>query len=93
MIVAAALLGAGFGLFAAADLALNTQVLTSTKWYASQLGILNIGNTLPQVAGALVTASVVTAWGYEKLYIAVAATAVVGCLFISGVKTSGDKVH
>lgn len=48
-VVAAVVLGAGFGVYQAVDFALITQVLPSAEGRAKDLGVINIAATLPQV--------------------------------------------
>ncbi|MQS05057.1 MFS transporter, partial [Streptomyces alkaliterrae] len=48
-IVAAAVLGIGFGVFTSVDFALMTQVLPAAAHRGKDLGVINIANALPQV--------------------------------------------
>ena len=61
--VAAALLGAGFGAFLGVDQALATQVLPDAQHNGQDLGIMNIAMAVPQALGPLVGAAVVEATG------------------------------
>ncbi|BCJ63574.1 MFS transporter [Polymorphospora rubra] len=76
--VAAVLLGAGYGVYLAIDAALITQVLPKATDRARDLGVINIANSAPQVLGpALSAPMVVHLGGYPTLY---AVTAVVTLL-------------
>lgn len=80
-VIAAALLGLGFGVYAAVGLALLTQVLPAASSRAKDLGIINISNSLPQVLAPLVaTVVLATSLGYSGLY----ALAAVITLFAGG---------
>ncbi|MER5639201.1 MFS transporter [Kitasatospora sp. NPDC002227] len=72
-IVAAAVLGAGFGVYLAVDQALVTQVLPAAADRAKDLGVINIANSGPQVLAPAVAAPVVSQLGgYLGLYLATA---------------------
>lgn len=62
-IVAAALLGAGFGSFLGVDQALATQVLPDADHTGKDLGIMNIAMAVPQAVGPLLGAGIVAATG------------------------------
>ncbi|MEU9130928.1 MFS transporter [Kitasatospora sp. NPDC048540] len=71
---AAAVLGAGFGIYLAVDQALVTQVLPAAADRAKDLGVINIANSAPQVlAPALAAPLVAHLGGYTGLYLATAA--------------------
>lgn len=90
MIIAYAVLaGIGFGVFNAVDQALNIAVLPNRATAAKDLGILNLANTGGQIAGPLLAAAVITAFGYHMVFAAAAVAALfaVGCfLAIRSVK-------
>ncbi len=68
-VVAAAVLGAGFGVYLAVDQALITQVLPAAADRAKDLGVINIANSAPQVlAPALAAPVLADAGGYTGLY-------------------------
>lgn len=76
--VAAALLGAGFGAFLGVDQALATQVLPDAEHNGQDLGIMNIAMAVPQALGPLVGAAIVeVTGGFSGLF---AASAVFGIL-------------
>ncbi|WP_329577533.1 MFS transporter [Kitasatospora sp. NBC_01250] len=77
-IVAAFVLGAGYGIYLAVDQALVTQVLPVAADHAKDLGVINIANSGPQVLAPALAAPVVShLGGYGGLY---ALTAVVTLL-------------
>ncbi|WP_035844671.1 MFS transporter [Kitasatospora azatica] len=72
-VVAAAVLGAGYGVYLAVDQALITQVLPTAADRAKDLGVINIANSGPQVlAPALAAPIVADAGGYFGLYLTTA---------------------
>ena len=74
-LVAAPLLGFGFGAYWAVALALLTQVLPAASDRAKDLGVLNIANSLPQVIAPLLTTFVLAALGGYRGLFAVSAVA------------------
>ena len=77
-LVAAVLLGAGYGVYLAVDAALITQVLPAATDRAKDLGVINIATAAPQVLGPAIAAPLVThLGGYPTLF---AVTAVVTLL-------------
>ncbi|GAA3460475.1 MFS family permease [Saccharothrix longispora] len=68
-LVAAPLLGVGFGGYWAVALALLTQVLPAASDRAKDLGVLNIANSLPQVVAPLLTTGILASLGgYRGLF-------------------------
>ncbi len=68
-LVAAGVLGAGYGIYLAVDQALVTQVLPAAADRAKDLGVINIANSGPQVlAPALAAPIVAHLGGYTGLY-------------------------
>ncbi|MDF9816806.1 MFS transporter [Streptomyces sp. SPB162] len=79
VMVAAAVLGAGFGVYLAVDQALITQVLPSAADRAKDLGVINIANSGPQVLAPAVAAPIVAhLGGYPGLYVATALVTLLG---------------
>ncbi|WP_367138747.1 MFS transporter [Saccharothrix sp. HUAS TT1] len=74
-LVAAPLLGVGFGGYWAVALALLTQVLPAASDRAKDLGVLNVANSLPQVVAPLLTTFVLASLGGYRGLFAVSATA------------------
>ncbi|MCM3894584.1 MULTISPECIES: MFS transporter [Gordonia] len=77
--VAAALLGAGFGAFLGVDQALATQVLPDAEHNGQDLGIMNIAMAVPQALGPLVGAAIVeVTGGFSGLFVASAVFGILG---------------
>jgi MFS family permease len=86
--VAAALLGAGFGCFLAVDQALATQVLPDADHYGKDLGILNIAMAVPQALGPLIGAYIVhLTSGFTGLFVASAVFGILGGLSVLRVRS------
>jgi MFS family permease len=82
-IVAAAILGAGYGAYAAVDAALITQVLPQATNRAKDLGVINIANSAPQVLGPALSAPIVVyLGGYGTLYALTAVVTLLGSVFV-----------
>lgn len=87
-LVAAALLGTGYGAYMAVDTALVTQVLPAAADRGKDLGIVNIANAAPQVlAPALAAPIVASAGGYPVLYGLTAAVTVAGALLVLPIRS------
>ncbi|MFE0459692.1 MFS transporter [Kitasatospora sp. NPDC058965] len=68
-VLAAVVLGAGYGVYLAVDQALVTQVLPAAADRAKDLGVINIANSGPQVLAPALAAPVIAyAGGYAGLY-------------------------
>ncbi|MGN2638454.1 MFS transporter [Nocardia takedensis] len=77
VVAATAIVGLGWGLYLAVDVAIVTGTLTDPGTNATMLGLANIANTLPQVLAPFVAAPLVaSAAGYAGLY---GSAAVAGC--------------
>jgi MFS family permease len=88
VVVAAVLLGLGFGTYSAVDLALLTQVLPAAADRARDLGVLNIASSLPQVIAPVVAGALVTgAGGYPLLYAVAAGVGVVGAVLVYRIRS------
>lgn len=80
-LVAAALIGVGWGAFITVDMAIMTSVLTTTRTAGTMLGAANVANALPQVVAPLIAAPLaLSSFGYSGLYIVTAVIAVVAAL-------------
>ncbi|MEU9732772.1 MFS transporter [Streptomyces sp. NPDC048002] len=87
-IVVAALLGIGLGVFMSVDFALMTDVLPEARDRGKDLGVINVANTLPQVAAPALAAPVVTHFGgYRVLYLAAALIAVAGAVLVGRIRS------
>ncbi|MFN3602083.1 MAG: MFS transporter [Dietzia sp.] len=77
VLAAAAVLGLGWGLFIAVDMAIITSSLASSGTAGTLLGMANVATSLPQVVAPAIAAPIVTsAAGYPALYGVGAAIAV-----------------
>ncbi|WP_245931802.1 MFS transporter [Actinokineospora auranticolor] len=87
-VVAAAVLGVGYGAYTSVDFALVTQVLPAAGARGKDLGVVNIANTLPQVLAPALAAPVVAhLGGYPVLYLVAAAVGVAGAALVFRVRT------
>ena len=85
--VAAGLLGLGYGCFMAVDQALATQVLPDSHSRGKDLGIMNIATAVPQAFAPLLGAFVVASLGgFTALFICSAIAAALGGLAILPIK-------
>ncbi|WP_149827959.1 MFS transporter [Streptomyces tailanensis] len=87
-IVASALLGLGFGVFASVDFALMTDVLPKALDRGKDLGVINVANSLPQVAAPVVAAPIVAyLGGYRALYLVAAVIGLAGAVFVGRIRS------
>jgi MFS family permease len=87
-IVAAAILGAGYGVYLAVDAALITQVLPQATNRAKDLGVINIANSAPQVLGPALSGPIVVYFGgYPVLYVLTAVVTVLGSVFVVRIRS------
>jgi MFS family permease len=86
--IAAVLLGAGYGCFLSVDQALATQVLPDPATRGKDLGIMNIATAVPQAMAPLLGAAVV-AWlgGFQGLFILSALFAFAGALAVARIRS------
>lgn len=78
IVVAVVVLGAGYGLFLAVDVAIVTDALPNPDTRATLLGVANIASSLPQVLAPVIAAPIVTSGGgYPLLYLATGGIALV----------------
>jgi MFS family permease len=86
-IVAAALLGVGFGVFTSVDFALMTDVLPTALDRGKDLGVINVANALPQVAAPVLAAPIVTyLGGYRALYLVAAVIGLAGAVLVRRIR-------
>lgn len=86
--VAAAVLGVGFGVYNAVDNALVTQVLPAAEGRAKDLGIINIANSGPQVIAPVIAGPIVSGLGgYPVLYLTSTALALLGAVLVWRIKS------
>ncbi|MFI6801111.1 MFS transporter [Streptosporangium canum] len=82
-IAAAALLGAGYGMFVAVDQAMVTQLLPTDADRGKDLGIISLSNSASNTLGPVIAAPLVTsAGGYPLMYGVAAAFAVAGATLV-----------
>ncbi len=87
-IVAAAVLGAGYGVYVAVDNALITQVLPTAGDRAKDLGVINIASSAPQVLGPALSAPVVVyLGGYPTLYALTAVVTLLGSVLVLRIRS------
>lgn len=87
-VVAAAVLGTGFGVYTAVDFALLTQVLPRVADRGRDLGVLNVANSLPQVLAPVVAAPIVTSLGgYPALYGVAAGVGLLGAVLVYRIRS------
>lgn len=86
-LVAAAILGLGYGIFMAVDLAIVTEVLPNKSGFAKDMGVINIANASPQVLAPVIAAPiVVSAGGYMALYLLSGVLGVLGTILVFRIK-------
>jgi MFS family permease len=86
--VAAALFGAGYGVYLAVDTALITQVLPAATDRGKDLGVINIATAAPQVLGPAIAAPLVThLGGYATLYILTAVVTLLGAVMVVKIRS------
>jgi MFS family permease len=85
--VAAGILGLGYGTFLSVDQALATQVLPDAQSRGKDLGIMNIASAVPQAFAPLLGAFVVAAVaGFQGLFLLAAGAALLGALAVLPIK-------
>lgn len=85
-LVAAAVIGAGFGIYTSAEFALVTQVLPSAGDRGRDLGVMNVANSLPQVLAPAFAGLIVSYAGYPALYALAGAVALAGIILVRRVE-------
>jgi MFS family permease len=87
-LVAAAVLGLGFGVYMSVDFALMTEVLPRAVDRAKDLGVVNIASTLPQVLAPTIAAPIVThLGGYSVLYTVAAVLGLTGAVLVYRIRS------
>ena len=86
--LAAVVLGIGYGWYLGVDQALITQVLPNPDDRARDLGVINIANSMPQVLAPVLCALFVTELGgYTSLYLATALITLLGALAVIPIRS------
>lgn len=89
-VVAAAALGAGYGVVASAGQALSAKVLPDIASAGRDLGIMNIANTVPQVIGPPVAAGLIyLGTGYRGLFAFAATLALLAAWIVYRIRLPG----
>ena len=83
--VAAGILGLGYGAFLSVDQALATQVLPDPATRGKDLGIMNIATAVPQAVAPLLGAGVVAAFGFPGLFVLAGLCAFAGAIAVEKV--------
>ncbi len=87
-LVAAGLLGLGYGAFLSVDQALVTAVLPDAADRAKDLGILNVGSSTPQALGPLLAGLVISSpGGYSGLFYLAGAVTLVGAALVYRIRS------
>ncbi len=102
-LVAAVVLGVGYGVYTSVDFALITQVLPGAEGRGKDLGVINIANALPQVLAPAVAGLVLLAvrafdgpvatdgdgfsLGYAGVYLVAFVASVLGSVFVTRIRS------
>ncbi|MET1052269.1 MAG: MFS transporter [Mycetocola sp.] len=87
-LVAAGLLGLGYGCFLSVDQALATQVLPTQEDRGKDLGIMNIATAVPQAFAPLLGAAVVAAsGGFTALFVTAGLAAILGAIAVVPIRS------
>lgn len=88
VLVAAGVLGFGFGSYLAVDIALVTQVLPSAHDRGKDMGIFNIANALPQAFAPIAAATFLDHFhhNYAAVFIFAAVVTLLGALLVQPIK-------
>ena len=87
-LVAAAVLGLGFGVYTSVDFALMTEVLPAAADRGKDLGVINVANALPQVLAPALAGPIVTyLGGYPVLYGLAAAVGIAGAVLVFRIRS------
>ncbi|WP_067460527.1 MFS transporter [Actinomadura macra] len=87
VLVSAAVIGAGYGVYVAIDQALVTQVLPEARDRAKDLGLVNMAGSSAVAVAPLFAAQAVLHGGYSLLFTLAAGLAVVGGLSIQPIRS------
>jgi MFS family permease len=88
VMVAALVLGLGYGVYLAVDQALITQVLPAAADRGRDLGVINIANSAPQVLAPVIAAPIVTgAGGYTTLYVLTAVITLASAVLVTRIRS------
>jgi len=86
--LAALILGLGYGMYLSVDQALVTQVLPTAIDRGRDLGVINIANSAPQVLAPVIAAVIVTgAAGYTGLYLTTAVITLLSAVLVTRIRS------
>lgn len=86
--LAAGVMGGGYGVYLAVDNALVTQVLPAVRDRAKDLGVVNIASSAPQVLAPAIAAPMVRSLGgYPMLYLLTAIVTVLGSVLVYRIRS------
>lgn len=86
--VAAVVLGLGYGMYLGVDQALITQVLPRAVDRGRDLGVINIANSAPQVLAPVIAAPIVTSvGGYTSLYLVTAVITLLSAVLVTRIRS------
>lgn len=86
--LAALILGLGYGMYLAVDQALVTQVLPRAIDRGRDLGVINIANSAPQVLAPVIAAPIVTGGtGYTGLYLLTAVITLLSAVLVTRIRS------
>ncbi|MGE0819619.1 MAG: MFS transporter [Candidatus Nanopelagicales bacterium] len=86
--VAALILGLGYGMYLAVDQALITQVLPTAVDRGRDLGVINIANSAPQVLAPVIAAPIVTSsLDYTGLYLLTAVVTLLSAVLVTRIRS------
>jgi len=86
--LAALILGLGYGMYLGVDQALVTQVLPRAIDRGRDLGVINIANSAPQVLAPVIAAPIVTGvGGYTGLYLLTAAVTLLSAVLVTRIRS------
>ena len=86
--VAALILGLGYGMYLAVDQALVTQVLPAAVDRGRDLGVINIANAAPQVFAPVIAAPIVTSGlGYTGFYVLTAVVTLLSAVLVTRIRS------
>jgi MFS family permease len=88
LLIAAPVLGVGFGLYLSIDQALVTQVLPSAAERATGLGVISVASSAAQAGAPAIAAPVVTyLGGFSTLYVCVAVVVLLGSASVCRIRS------
>ncbi len=86
-LIAAVIVGLGFGAYLAVDLALMTEVLPSQRDRGKDMGVFNIANALPNALAPLIGGVVIASFGsFQPLFFIAAGAVLLAALLVLPIK-------